>query len=281
MKGCYTVEEIGKLLERGKFPVYGETALGSASFVIREPAGCIAVALHNGSRVRPEVEAILEVGRNERFREEDPYTAELIAGFPIQLIARDSRFEYDLNWEAGKCIYPWEEKKWGMQVWNSPPSDAIISATLEKYSEFHDLLDLLVNFALNTEQPVLLYDVHAYCYRRDEERTWWEDNRPDINLGTRSINRDYFGPMIDAFLRCISDLTIDGHTLRIGENTLFPGGHLTRKFTGLYPEKVLVLAIEFKKLFMDEWTGQLFPEHTKQLAERLLLTSDALRKVQL
>jgi N-formylglutamate deformylase len=279
--GAYSIEEIGNLLKEEAYPISGTTALGSAEFTVREPDNCVAVALHNGSRVRPEVEALLAIDERDRFREEDPYTAEIISDFPIHLVARDSRFEYDLNWEVEECIYSWKEKKWGMQVWKDRPPDSMVDATRKKYLEFHALLDLLLEFALQNERPVLLYDIHAFCYRREQEITWWEDGKPDINLGTRYINRDHFAPMLEKLLEHMSDITIGDHTLKMAENALFPGGYLTRKYAGTHPGSVLVLAIEFKKIFMDEKTGELFPEYTKILADRLLLTKEALRTVNL
>ena len=75
--------------------------------------------------------------------------------------------------------------------------------------------------------------------------------------------------------------TGDSHSLRVSENEVFPGGYLTRKYAGSHSREVLVLAIEYKKIFMDEWTGELFPEKLKLLAENLMLTKDSILRTKL
>ena len=70
----YSLAEIGQSLKDGKYPISGITRLGSAEFYFQEPASYLGVALHNGSRIRPELVEAIEVEQEGRFREEDPYT---------------------------------------------------------------------------------------------------------------------------------------------------------------------------------------------------------------
>jgi hypothetical protein len=37
----------------------------------------------------------------------------------------------------------------------------------------------------------------------------------------------------------------------------FTGGYMSRWLNSRYPDRLICLAIEFKKIFMDEWTGEL------------------------
>lgn len=270
----YSIKEIEEILISGGFPISGVTPLGSAEFHLNAPAECLSVAVHAGGRVRPEIEEALAVDLEDRFREEDPYTDYLANGFPLQIIARDSRFEYDLNWEIENSVYPADQKKWDLQVWKQAPNKADLEITYSKYREFHELLDLLLEFILKSNKHAILFDLHSYCYQREKRKNWWDDSRPEINLGTRSINRDYFTPMIESFLTGVSGMELGGHPLRVAENEIFPGGYLTRKYAQRHSEKVLVLAIEYKKIFMDEWSGELFPFELALLADNLLLTKD-------
>ncbi len=270
----YSLEEIGQCLKEEKYPISGITELGSAEFHFQKPVNYLGVALHNGSRIRPELLGAMEAEQEERFREEDPYTEYFLYDFPIQLIARDSRFEYDLNWEMDRCIYPAGEKKWGLQVWNRPLMDSEIEWTYNKYKEFHGLMDLLIGYILEYQSFAILFDIHSFCYQREERLKWWEDDKPEVNLGTRFINRAHFSSLVDLFLQHTSKMEINGHSLRVGENVLFPGGFLTRKYAESHMRKVLVLAIEYKKIFMDEWTGELFPQELDMLIDNLLLTKE-------
>ena len=48
-----------------------------------------------------------------------------------------------------------------------------------------------------------------------------------------------------------------GRRLDVRENIKFRGGAFTRWVHETFPETGCSLAIEFKKFFMDEWTGEL------------------------
>lgn len=275
----YTVEEIKEQLERELFPVRGITPQGSAAFNFNEPSRDIAVALHAGSRVRSRLQGMMQASAVERAREEDLYTDRFVEDFPLVLLARDSRFEYDLNWEEAHCIYDYHKKKWGLQVWKRPLSNREINVTVEKYREFHSLMDLIVENVVSRFGSAILFDIHSFRYQRDNIVHWWEDNKPEINLGTRYINRAFFAPQVEAFLQLNSEIILEGRMMRIAENELFPGGYLTRKYAKTHNEQVLVLAVEYKKVYMDEWSGTLFPEKLELLKQALLLTKGKIPRI--
>jgi N-formylglutamate amidohydrolase len=156
-----------------------------------------------------------------------------------------------------------------------------IETTHNKYKEFHALIDLLVRYILENFTPAILFDIHSFCYQREKQTNWWEDDKPEINLGTRYINREYFSPLIDTFLDSTSDIRMDGQNLRIGENVLFPGGYLTRKYANSHSRHILVLAIEYKKIFMNEQSGALYPGKLGLLRENLLLTKERIVRTKL
>ena len=261
----YTLEEISNRLLQNELPLAGITRLGSCEFRILKPVHFAGLVMHSGHRVSPEILEVMAVGEQDRFREEDPYMDRFITDFPVQLIARDSRFEYDLNWEAEKAIYNAYDRKWGLQVWERELSPEECRPSLEKYREFHSLLDMVTAFLLKQRKPALIFDMHSFCYRREGRQEWHADDKPDINVGTRAIKRDHFARLLDTLLEELSAAEIDGHQLRAAENELFPGGYVTRKYARLYPDQVLVLALEFKKIFMDEWTGEVYRERLGSL----------------
>ena len=47
-----------------------------------------------------------------------------------------------------------------------------------------------------------------------------------------------------------------GHHLDVRENIKFRGRELARWIHDHYPDSACVLSVEFKKFFMDEWTGE-------------------------
>lgn len=275
----YTLEEIGEGLKKKRFPMEGMTSLGSARFHFREPDNCLGVALHAGSRVRDDLMEVMEVTAGERFREEDPYTDLFIRDFPMQVVALDSRFEYDLNREREYCIYAHDREQWGLRVWKRPLTAEEREVTLIKHREFHQLLDTVIGHILEQHDLGILFDLHSYCYRREREAEWWVDERPEINLGTRSVDREHFARQIDAFLEEISENPVEGHRLRVAENAVFPGGYLTRKYAESHPKNVLVLAIEYKKIFMDERSGELSGEILSLLTGDLVRVKDHIKSL--
>ena len=62
-----------------------------------------------------------------------------------------------------------------------------------------------------------------------------------------------------------------GRHLDVRENVKFRGGQFSRWIHQTFPESGCALAIEFKKFFMDEWTGE--PDKTQLEAIRQALQS--------
>ena len=276
----YSLEEISDRLLKELFPIRGVTELGSAAFDFREPSGDLGIALHAASRVRPGLEELLHIGSGERALEEDHYTDLMVQDFSMSLVALDSRFEYDLNWEEQRCIYEFNRKKWGLDVWRRPLTDSERMETIRKYREFHELLDRVVSYLVSRFGSAVLYDIHSFRYQRESVIDWWEDIHPEINLGTRYINRDFYSPQIEAFLEGISGMKLERKTIRVGENAVFPGGYLTRKYAATHNRQVLVLAVEFKKIYMDEMSNRLYPDRLDLLKTGLHQTKVKIPRIQ-
>ena len=263
-----SLDEVEQDLREERFPLSGITPLGTAEFHIEGMAPFFGVVMHAGSRVRPDMLGIMEASVADRHREEDGHTDSFVAYFPIRIVARDSRFEYDLNREPERSVYSSIHGAFGIRVWKKKVTGRDREFTLGKHAEFHALIDLVTAWLLNHYDRILVYDMHSYCYRREKEQRWFEDPRPEINIGTKAVNRDLFGPVIDAFKREFDGLTIEGRPVRLAENELFSGGYLSRRLSRAHYDRVLVLAIEFKKMYMDEWSGELYDDRLLALKER-------------
>ncbi len=117
---------------------------------------------------------------------------------PTQVVVLDSRFEYDLNRSAEKAIPLTPEMAWGLTVWNSPLTEEGISVSLAKYREFHLLMDLASAYLVNQADSrggsgrTYIFDLHSYCYQREQREPWYENMKPVINLGTDAINDAIF-----------------------------------------------------------------------------------------
>ncbi len=258
----YTIDEIKEKLQQEELPFSGTTELGSARFVFRKAASCAGIAIHSGSRIRADLINKLSVSSKDRYREEDPGTDRFIEKLPIQVVALDSRFEYDVNRSEGRAIPLTPEMAWGLTVWKSPLTAEEIATSLAKYREFHQLMDLVSAYLVGQAGGkggggrAIIFDLHSYCYQREKREPWYENPKPVINLGTEAINEAVFRDLIDDFLLKLRNIRAEGRKVTVAENEVFKGGYLARRLSALHHDNLAVFAIEFKKIFMDEWSGE-------------------------
>ncbi len=213
-----------------------------------EPALCAAI--HNGGNLRTELVDNCLLSQDERYYEEDPYTGTFIEQQAITLIASDSRYEYDLN-HTDESVY---KTAWGKEVWKEPLSEEAIATSKAKHAQFYRIVSAIVEALAEDFGQCIVYDNHSYNYRR-HERT----DLPVLNLGTTSVKSDSWRPIIDSWLDALKSMKVEGVEITAAENDIFYGkGYLAGHCHGLY-DNVLVLATEFKKVFMNELTGEADP----------------------
>lgn len=264
----YSLDDIRDRLESGKFPFSGMTPLGSAYFEFHKPCFYAGTAIHAGSMVRDEILEAMAVSKTDRYREEDPYTDRFIRDFPIQIIARYSRFEYDINRDKETTVYQTPEMAWGLEVLKRPLTDKEMRDSLEKYDEFHSLMDIVAQYLIGRGEYGVIFDCHSYNYQREEKLAWYEDKKPVINVGTGPVNRERFGPVIADLMNRLSKISVQDRPIYVGENVVFKGGHLSRRLSRAHYDNLLVFAIEFKKIFMDEWSGQVYEDILEDLVRQ-------------
>ncbi len=219
----------------------------------------VAVALHDGARVRPEVAQLSRLDERERRREEDPYTGGWTSIAPTRVVAGRSRFEVDLNRPREKAVYRTPADAWGLDLWNTPPPEELVERSRIVYDDFYAHLRLLVERLVTRHDRVVVFDLHSYNHHRQGPDAPYDDPaaNPEFNLGTRSMRRDHWAPVVDRWLAEMRTQQYLGQSLDVRENAKFFGGHMAGWLHGEFPESVCVLAIEVKKFFMDEWTGEL------------------------
>lgn len=243
-----------------------------AAFEFRGPwsGPLVVTAIHTGHDLRPEVLAATALGEPERFREEDPFT-DLIGARSSsagQLIAFRSRFEIDLNRPREKAVYRRPEDAWELDLWKTGElDDQLVAESLAIYDDFYAQLAARLD-PIAEQGPFVVYDVHSYNHRRgDDRQPGPEVDNPEVNVGTANIDRERFAGVVDAFME---SLAARGRDVR--ENVRFKGGHLTAWLNERYPGVACGLALEFKKTFMDEWSGQEDRTAIDGLAEDLAAT---------
>ena len=218
----------------------------------------VAVALHDGHDVRPEVEQLLAISADDRKREEDPFTAIWTDIAETRLVVLRSRFEVDLNRPRHQAVYLKPEDSWGLKVWKSQPSPDLIEQSLKEYDAFYAEIDRICRTLEKRYGHFVIYDLHTYNHYRQGMNALPAVDlyNPEINLGTESLNREYWQPVVERFIREIKQFDFQGRQLDVRENVKFGGGHFAEWVHTHFPDSGCVLAIEVKKFFMNEWTHQ-------------------------
>jgi N-formylglutamate deformylase len=216
----------------------------------------VACALHAAHDVRREVAALLAVDDATRRREEDQYTDGWTALAATRLVVRRSRFEVDLNRSRPKAVYLEPDDAWGLRCWKRPPPDGLVEASRRLHDAFYAELEDVLRSVEARYGRFVVYDLHSYNAGRPGSDRPAADE-PDVNLGTGSMDRDRWAAVADRFLADLAAQAVGGRLLDVRENVRFKGGHLVCWIHETFPETGCGLAIEVKKFFMDEHTGQL------------------------
>lgn len=217
-----------------------------------------ATAIHAGHTLRGELLPLMALDEATRLREEDPYTDGWVKIVPGWIVMNRSRFEVDLNRERDEAIYRSPDMAWGLHLWNAPLSDEIVDHSLQEYDAFYDELTLLLTRLARHYKRFVVFDIHAYNYRREGPGEAPSDPslNPEVNIGTGTLNRRLWGHIVDRFISDLKKFDFPGGQLDVRENIKFRGRHLARWIHNKFPNSACVLSIEFKKFFMDEWTGE-------------------------
>ena len=240
----------------------------------------IATAIHDGHAVRPSLRRLMALGDADRLREEDPLTGVFTAVGDVRILAPASRFEVDLNRPREGAVYARPEDAWGLEVWKSPLPEEEIERSLAAWDRFHAMFTELVERMLERWQALLLIDLHSYNHRRDgaDAEPAPAAGNPDIELGVTTADPDRWAGAVKRFGDTLRAHPVAGREPDVRENVRFPtGGHFPEWVYARWGARVCTISPEYKKIFMDEWTGQADIAALQQLRDSLQAAVDAIR----
>lgn len=240
----------------------------------------VAAAIHNGHDTRKNIERHLAIDEEQQLREEDPVTGEWTQIAKTQIVGLRSRFEVDLNRPRDKAVYETPADAWGMKVWDTPPKQQMIDASLAEYDQFYEDVEALLREMVAEYGKVVVYDLHTYNHRREGADGPPADARknPEVNIGTGTMDREYWGPVVDRFISDLRAYDFHGRNLDVRENVKFLGGHFAEWIHKTFPKQVCAISIEFKKFFMDEWEGEADPNEVEAIYNALKSTLPGVRE---
>ena len=233
----------------------------------------VTTAIHAGHELRPELAARTALDDRTRRREEDPFTDRITAAGGTPVVVHRSRFEVDLNRRRDEAVYTTPDTCWGLDVWRAPLTDEQVERSLSFHDEFYADLSAHLD-ELARQGSFVVLDVHSYNHRRDgvDAPPAPRIDNPEINVGTGSLDRGRWGHVVDRFTEDLGSHEVAGHRLDVRENVRFEGGHLSRWVHERYDGVGCALAVELKKVFMDEWTGVPDDRQLQQLTEAFALS---------
>ncbi|MBA3564032.1 MAG: N-formylglutamate amidohydrolase [Gammaproteobacteria bacterium] len=217
----------------------------------------LATAIHNGHELRPEVRELHLLDDATRLREEDPFTDTWAALGDISVIVHRSRFEMDLNRDLEHAIYLEPADAWGLDLWKRSPPQEVVRTSRDQYRAYYEMVRGLLEAMSSRWERIVILDFHSYNHRRNGKHASAEPQaqNPDINVGTHDMDRPRWGYLVDAFIEELSDCVMNGRRLDVRPNVKFLGRQFPRWVDGQFP-RACAIAIEVKKIFMDEWTGK-------------------------
>ena len=229
------------------------------------------LAIHNGHGISESVSAKIGLSNVARMREEDPFTDRFIRDKDNHVVQLTSRFEYDLNRSRERAVYQKPSDCWELPIY---PEDSLsnceIDVALEKYDKFYRDLDTIIESFISKHNKIIIWDIHSYNHRRNGQNSDFDNNdeNPEIILGTNDykyMSKDW-KPLIDkiehslksqAFHGEFKNRSISRDSLDVRQNVKFPGGYLSQHINRKYPDNACCIAVEFKKIWMDEWSQEI------------------------
>ncbi|HRY83660.1 MAG TPA: N-formylglutamate amidohydrolase [Candidatus Cloacimonadota bacterium] len=217
----------------------------------------LALAIHNGHEIREDLLKLTKVNDADRLREEDPYTGEIAELFTNHIVVHTSRFEADLNRNPANAIYQSPEDCWDLDVRVSELPPKLLDKIYSDYREWYAVLYHQIHQLIQRSGFLIILDLHSYNHRRGgpDAAPAPQESNPDIILGRSNLPEKYFPRIADLRSR-LDAKQVCGRPLDCRCDVKFTGGALSRKLNQDFSENVLTLAIEFKKIWMDEHSSE-------------------------
>ncbi len=227
-----------------------------------EKVPVLALAIHNGHFLTEYLSQNCGISPVERLREEDPYTGQIAERCSNYVTVYSSRFMVDLNRSPAQAVYQNPEDCWGLNARLTPLDSSYLAKLHKAYDEWYQILDYHVQALLEKHAKLLIFDIHSYNHRRGgkDARPDPQILNPDLIVG-RSNMPSHFYPLVAELTKRLNGSLLDGYPLDCREDIKFSGGNLSRYLHSKYPDRVISLSIEFKKIFMDEYSGEV--DHEK------------------
>ena len=248
--------------------------------ILQTEGPIVATAIHAGHNLRSEILELINLDEKARRREEDPYTDAWTFFGDVKIIVETSRFECDVNRPRKKAVYLKPEDAWGLDVWKKELPKDMLERSLQKYDLFYKNVHKTFSDLQKGEGKFAVFDLHSYNHIRpspDSPPANSELN-PEVIVGTSNMDRKRWAPIVDRLISELRNFDFLGRSLDVRENVKWSGGNFSRWIHNTFPENGCSFAIEFKKFFMNEWSGELFEKEHDAIGRALASAAKAIKE---
>ena len=251
--------------------------IANSEFDYKMPVVCTAI--HNGHKLSEIIAGNMALSESARLYEEDPFTGYFTEIASNRIVVYYSRFQVDLNRPIERSFYITPQQAWGLQVRLDTPDSEEIEFSKKCYNWYYQSVQEHVDKLLEKFERIFIYDLHSYNHQRGGEGAEYDDpeKNPEIIIGTNNMPSSWF-PLVDNIVEQLRSEDYFGRCLDVRINVKFDGGNFSRWLHNTYGERVCCIALEFKKIFMNEWTGEIDWLKAKRLREILAGSLQVIQK---
>ena len=201
----------------------------------------------------------MNITEAQRLRDEDPHTGRLTAVGDAKLVVDTSRFEVDMNRRCARSVYLTPADAWGLEVWRDEPGDEELERSRAIHDAFYEAMGKFFERVEKEYGAFVVLDLHSYNHVPDGPDGDPADpvQNPVVIVGTGNTDGVRWRTLIERFIGDLAAFDTGTESLDVRENVKFTGGDFTRWVHGRFPTSSCCLTVEFKKTFMDEWSGAL------------------------
>ena len=221
----------------------------------------VFTAIHNGHSIFNNiVKNNLAINSSDRLREEDPYTDEFAKLAGNSIVVNVSRFEIELNRKKDESFYIEPSDSWGLKTRIKKPSIEEIDSSLSIYDEFYKIVEIYFKKLIDKFGFIFILDIHSYNHQRGGVNTKFDDpiKNPDIIIGRSNMPKEYneIAKVLNSFYSDYSFFA-NGKKTNSQLDVKYPGGAFPRWVHNRFENQACCIALEYKKFWMNEWTGEI------------------------
>ncbi len=239
---------------------------GSLRICIADYQPYITTSLQSGHRLRGEIASNCLLSEDERLKMESPYVDDLISSMPIVIQALDSVAEYNLalSSENSTCLH-----FLGQEVWDNSELDSIKQTALEKHATYYRILQYLTEQVHKDHGVSIIYDFSAFTSLDPQDEI---SDRAEFELVTNWIDKRRWSKEVDSLVQRLQSVEVPNIDVNVIAGSTQERENYQAKYVKKHLAQTLLLPVQIKKFYMNEFKGEKYPLVMEHLGEAIKAT---------